>query len=39
MKKFLWNIISWIVVGVLVLGLLISSLFDRDEEDEMDPYV
>ena len=39
MKKFLWNIISWLVAGVLVLGLLISSLFDRDEEDEMDPYV
>ena len=38
MKKFLWNIISWLVAGVLVLGLLISSLFDRDK-DEMDPYV
>ena len=38
MKKILWNIISWLVAGVLVLGLLISELFDRDK-DEMDPYV
>jgi uncharacterized membrane protein len=39
MKKFLWNIISWLVAGVMAVCLLVSELFDKDKEDELDPYV
>lgn len=40
MKDILFNLVSWVAVGVMCIALFISSIIDKGESDEgMDPYI